>query len=207
MQSALRFRHGLSIARVWIATGVWLVLAVTGSAVLTRYAYQPSMAAEPPAEWPRGTSIRRAAEGATLVMMVHPQCGCTPASLEELARLMARNGGRVEAHVVFLLPEGYAEGWARTGLWKSAREIPGVDTSIDAGGREIARFGAWTSGQTLLYDAAGALRFSGGITEARGHAGDNPGLDALERALRPGIGPALRSAVFGCSLRTRRGDS
>ena len=207
MQSARRFRHRLSIARVWIATGVWLALAVTGSAVLTRYAYQPSMAAEPPAEWPRGTSIRRAASGATLVMMVHPQCGCTSASLEELARLMARNGGRLEAHVVFLLPKGYAQGWERTGLWRSASEIPGVDTSIDAGGREIARFGAWTSGQTLLYDAAGALRFSGGITEARGHAGDNPGLDALEQALRTGTGPAVRSAVFGCSLRMRRGIS
>ena len=52
----------------------------------------------------------------------------------------------------------------------------------DDDGAEARRFGAETSGQTLLYDARGALAFSGGITGARGHAGDNAGRASLRRA-------------------------
>ena len=37
------------------------------------------------------------------------------------------------------------------------------------------RFGAETSGQTLLYDRDGRLLFSGGTTGSRGHDGDNAG--------------------------------
>ena len=32
---------------------------------------------------------------------------------------------------------------------------------------------AWTSGETMLYDASGRLVFAGGITGSRGHGGDN----------------------------------
>jgi hypothetical protein len=47
--------------------------------------------------------------------------------------------------------------------------------------------------------AAGVLRYSGGITGARGHAGDNAGLRALTTALeRPS--PGVAGPVFGCPL-------
>jgi len=65
----------------------------------------------------------------------------------------------------------------------------------------------------LLYDAAGALRFSGGITAARGHEGDSMGaaailslLSAASPAVTAALAPearqtALRAApVFGCPL-------
>lgn len=202
--------HWLRFTRrraVGIAAIVWLALGIAGSAALARYAYTPASAAEPPVHWPAGTSISHAAGVPVLVMLAHPQCGCTAASLEELARFMVGERGRVEANVVFLRPEGYPEGWERTRLWKSANEIPGVHTRVDVGGREAGLFGSWTSGQTLLYDAKGELRFSGGISEGRGHAGDNAGLDALRRAAQFPGGGVLRSSVFGCSLRTPHGVS
>ncbi len=71
----------------------------------------------------------------------------------------------------------------------------------DIQGREALRFGAATSGQTLLYDASGRLLFSGGITPARGHAGDNDGSDALLELLSGGSGRHHQTPVFGCSLR------
>jgi hypothetical protein len=58
-----------------------------------------------------------------------------------------------------------------------------------------------TSGQVLLYDASGRLRFRGGIRPSRGHEGDNTGRRALEALLLgDGAAPPLSTAVFGCPL-------
>ena len=50
----------------------------------------------------------------TLVMLAHPRCTCTRASLAELAELMARVTQRPKAYVVFIKPGGVAEQWERT---------------------------------------------------------------------------------------------
>jgi hypothetical protein len=57
-----------------------------------------------------------------------------------------------------------------------------------------------TSGQTVLYDNEGALLFSGGITGARGHAGDNAGRTSLVELLNRGAAGRSRTSVFGCPL-------
>jgi hypothetical protein len=82
------------------------------------------------------------------------------------------------------------------------RAIPGVPSVDDEGGVEAKRFGVATSGHVLLFDRAGRLLFSGGITPARGHEGDSLGRDALIERLagtRTISGPAT-SPVFGCPL-------
>jgi hypothetical protein len=90
--------------------------------------------------------------------------------------------------------------WVQSDLWVTASSIPGVHVLRDVDGADARRFGAWTSGQTLLYDAQGRLRFSGGITDARGHEGDNAGRASLESILFHGETPAARTSVFGCGL-------
>ena len=58
--------------------------------------------------------------------------------------------------------------------------------------------GATTSGHVLLYDAGGVLRFAGGITDGRGHEGDNAGLDAALALLRghvPEVDKAAASTI------------
>jgi hypothetical protein len=60
---------------------------------------------------------------------------------------------------------------------------------------------AWTSGETMLYDASGRLVFAGGITGSRGHGGDNAGEDAVVAALLGGSGGASEAPVYGCALR------
>ena len=111
----------------------------------------------------------------TLVLLAHPQCSCTRATLEELGEVLARAEHRPKTYVVFLKPSSFANGWEMTDLWQTAARLPDVTVVRDDDGREASRFGAATSGQTLLYDTRGALLFSGGITGARGHAGDNAG--------------------------------
>ena len=60
---------------------------------------------------------------------------------------------------------------------------------------------ALTSGSCFLYDAHGKLLFSGGITSARGHEGDNAGRDAIVKLVHGRPAPQQQTDVFGCALR------
>ena len=73
----------------------------------------------------------------------------------------------------------------------------------DENGVDATVFDAATSGQTLLYDADGRLIFSGGMTGARGHSGDNAGRTALTALLTDGRSATSQTSVFGCLLGTR----
>jgi hypothetical protein len=145
-------------------------------------------------------------------MAVHPHCPCSRASIGELAILMAHSGGRIAGFVIFVEPPGFGESWTKSDLWSSAGLIPGVIRIIDRGS-EANLFRAATSGQTMVYDGRGRLVFRGGITAARGHFGDNAGVDAIVALLNapafPGLGRrsmaqriayADNTAVYGCPL-------
>jgi hypothetical protein len=189
-----------------IAGAAWLLAVATGMTVLWRYSTAPGIPAAPPAEWPRESRIRPSPDLATLILLAHPRCPCTRASIEELDRLMARLDGRLVAHVLFVTPTDAPDGWERTDLWRSAAAIPGVDVVRDEDGAEARRFHSPTSGQVILYDAAGRLRFSGGITAARGHAGDNLGRSAIVELLEGDSPTATATPVFGCSLLEAHGS-
>jgi hypothetical protein len=62
------------------------------------------------------------------------------------------------------------------------------------------QFHATTSGQTLLYSPAGSLMFSGGITAARGHEGDNVGESTIVALLTGKPTDVVRTPVFGCPI-------
>jgi len=133
-------------------------------------------------------------------MFAHPRCPCTRASIGELESLLARCAGQVSAHIVFLKPAGVDEHWLKTDLWRRAAAIPGVTVHTDDGGVEARRFRSETSGNVLLYDQTGRLLFQGGITMSRGHAGDNPGRNAIIALLQHEKPQQSRTPVFGCSL-------
>jgi hypothetical protein len=78
--------------------------------------------------------------------------------------------------------------------------IPGVTTLVDRDGTQASLFRAYTSGQVVLYDSQGQLRFRGGITESRGHVGDNAGRSAIEAIVNTGNTPTDHTVVFGCPL-------
>lgn len=181
---------------------LWLVAVVAGAGALLVYEYTPGKsAAGVPENWSASSRIPTVPDRPTLVMFAHPKCPCTRASIGELAALMTRCQGRVNAQVVFFRPEGTAEDWAHTDLWQSAAQIPGVTVRSDEGGKEALRFQAVTSGHVVVYDTLGHLAFSGGITEARGHSGDNEGRDAVVAILNEKGGANPGTQVFGCSLR------
>jgi hypothetical protein len=185
-----------------IAAGtIWFLTVGAGVAVLWNYENTPgATAAAAPDQWPENSHIQRATNRATLVMMVHPHCPCTRASVGELARLMAQAQGRVTAYVLFAKPPNLSKDWEQTDLWETATAIPGVSVMRDDDGVEARRFHAATSGQTMLYDKNGNLLFSGGITGARGHEGDNAGRSAIVSLLTTGEADDWNTPVFGCAL-------
>jgi hypothetical protein len=113
---------------------------------------------------------------------------------------MAQTQGRLTAYVLFLKPAGSPDDWEKSDLWQSAAGIPDVTVVLDDNGDEARRFHALTSGQTVVYDRAGRLLFSGGITRSRGHSGDNQGRSAIVSILNAEQVDQTETAVFGCPL-------
>ncbi|MBD0372893.1 MAG: RedB protein [Pyrinomonadaceae bacterium] len=179
---------------------LWLALVGVGLRVLWAYENSPGESANPPVLWPTESRIQREQNRATLVMLVHPHCPCTRATMNELAGIMAHAQGRLTAYVLFLKPEGFSEDWEKTDLWQTAASIPGVHVMVDERGAEARLFNSSTSGQTILYDATGLLLFSGGITGSRGHSGDNAGRSAIVSLVNEGTADRAETSVFGCPL-------
>lgn len=194
---SMRFNKG----RFFLITAcaVWVLMIGVGLALLWDYENAPGPTAVPPSQWPPDSRIHLATDRATLIMLAHPHCPCTRASIGELARLMAQAQSRVTAYALFLKPASSSEDWEKTDLWQSAAGIPGVIVVVDDG-VEAQRFHAVTSGQTVLYDAEGHLLFSGGITGSRGHSGDNAGRSAIVSLLNTGEAERAETSVFGCAL-------
>jgi hypothetical protein len=184
---------------------LWAISVGAGTFALTNYSVAAGEAAVAPVQWPPASSIKPNGQRFTLAMLVHPHCPCSRASLGELAKLMSRVGDHVEAHVFFIRPKNFEEEWERTDLWNSALQIPGVHAQVDPQGREAALLGAKTSGQVVLYSPEGTLKFSGGITPARSHMGDNQGATSIEAAVRNGAKSPTNSVVFGCELFDQEG--
>jgi len=195
-------RNRMARRRRWplVVSALWLVLVAAGMAALAGYSAAPGAAATAPAAWPAQSRLAREPGAPTLVMLLHPLCPCSQASVAELERLMAKLQGRLRAHVLFVVPRGGDESWEGGRLRSRAAAIPGAQVLDDPDGAETRLFGGFTSGQTLLYDARDQLRFAGGITDARGHEGGNFGVDAVLDAVLADRRELATTPVFGCAL-------
>jgi hypothetical protein len=184
----------------------WIAVVAFGLGFLLRYESTPGRVGVVGPSWPVTSSIQRSGPNPTLVMLAHPHCPCTRASVGELAQIVADTQGKLNAYVLFTKPQGAGADWDDTELRRTAAAIPGVTVLTDADGNEARRFGAETSGHTLLFDPKGMLLFSGGITASRGHAGRNAGESAIIAAVNGQRSDRARTPVFGCSLIRQPGE-
>ena len=179
---------------------LWFTLVSCGIAFMWNYQSTPGVQGNPPSQWPQESRIKSIPQVPTLVLAIHPHCPCSRATIGELALLMAHTQGLVNANVLFVKPWGFSEDWEKTDLWRSAASIPGVKVMTDERGVEAALFRSQTSGQAMLYDVQGRLVFSGGMTDSRGHSGDNAGRSAILSLLTTGTAINKEAPVFGCPL-------
>jgi len=182
----------------WIAAIAWLALAAAGFLVLARYASTPGGSDPAVARrWPDASRLDPPASRPVLVLFLHPECPCSRATVEGLARVIARAPDAYDASALFVPPATAA---GTSGLREAAARIPGLRLLEDPGGAEAAHFGARTSGTVAVYGVDGGRLFFGGITAARAHEGDSDGSGAL-LALARGATPArTETPVYGCGL-------
>ncbi|HWM24132.1 MAG TPA: hypothetical protein VNP98_04860 [Chthoniobacterales bacterium] len=181
---------------------LWIATVAFGLQTLFQYENTPGRVGALPRAWP-ASQIERSGDRPTLIMVAHPRCPCTRASVSELAQIMARLQGKIAAYVLLVKPKEAGRDWEETDLVRSAEAIPGVKVLLDPDGVEARRFGAETSGHTQLFGADGRLLFSGGITASRGHAGDNAGESAILALVNNQTPPQTETLVFGCALANR----
>ena len=178
----------------WIVPVVacgWVVgLAIAARAVF-HDATDPGTSGATVETWPRSSSLTPSPRGATAVVFVHPECPCSRATIHELVE--ATRDLPTAAAKVIVVFEGRGDG----DLWRDAGRTPRLERVLDVGG-EGARFGAQTSGFTVVYDAGARLVFHGGITGSRGHVGTNVGSTRFRAALAGT--PSGQHPVFGCAL-------
>lgn len=135
----------------------------------------------------------------TLVIAIHPMCPCTSSSLYELERLVAKFDQPVQCVIYVYEPEDQGE-WFERARQRVANRFPGALIIKDENGKHAQSVGAITSGSVVLYSPSGEPLFWGGITSARGHAGDNLGSDAI-LAITNNVEPLVRTTpVYGCQI-------
>jgi len=178
---------------------VWAGTVAAAFEAIRRFESTPGEAATAPVSWPAKSSIHRKGEEWTLVMLVHPHCSCSRASISELQAVIEKSPASLQPYVLVYRPSDAKPGWEKTDVFESATRLRRVHVLIDADGREADTFGGFTSGQTFLYDGKGKLRFEGGITLLRGHAGLNRGRADLIQITSAGQGNGSHP-VFGCAI-------
>ncbi len=175
------------------------VLSCTVALAIHESQWSPEASGPSVAFWPQA----RWSSGYTLLLFLHPKCPCSGATVEELNRLLTHCGGKLNVQAFVFQPRSQPQSWAQTALVQTLKRIPKVTVSFDIDAQLARRMGAIASGQVLLYDPAGHLQFSGGITPSRGHAGDNDGEEAVVAHVLNQDVPAARvsrTPVFGCAL-------
>jgi hypothetical protein len=178
----------------------WGFTILAGFVYLLDYENTPGAAADSQMRWPLDSHLALDGIRPTVIMAIHPHCACSRTSISELAETCARRPGAAAVHVLFYKPAEFPEGWERTDTWRETATIKDVELHCDEGGVECRRFAALTSGQVMVFSPRGDLLFMGGVTRARGHAGGNPGREALLSILTTGRSESTSSPVFGCAL-------
>ena len=186
--------------KIILFSALWFAAICFGFVALLRYENRPNEANVALRTWPAQSKLPLNKNVSTLILFGHPKCPCTRATLGELSLLIARCSNKVAAAVIFTKPADVGDNWVDTDLWRSAEAIPGVTVLRDDSGVEARRFGAVTSGEVMLYARDGKLLFHGGITDARGHAGDNEGRTAIALLLEGKPCNTTTTPVFGCRL-------
>ncbi len=156
-----------------------------------------------PGKQPVGEPGLRAADPGrwTLLMVVHPDCPCTKASLRNLAAIVETTRLPLKVQIVAAMPQRYDGPKSNLTL---ARGIPKATVTVLDADVAIQRHGALTSGHLFVFDPDRRLVYSGGVTPARG-AEDATSSIRWFRALVEQRAVASSAPTYGCSLTSFEG--
>jgi hypothetical protein len=183
---------------------VWIAIAVAGWYGISAYGFNgdPQATAHIVPYWPTDSTIARMTDRPTLVLFLHPKCPCSRATVGELERLpvLAPSDALPDICVVAAAPRSTGDLWWSSPFLARAARLPNTRLVRDPGGVETELFGARVSGTVLLFDPAGKRLYAGGVTMARGHAGDNVGLQAVTELLVDHHADVAPIPPLGCEM-------
>ena len=182
-----------------ILSVLWSIALLCGFILIAWYTNRAGEASFPPRSLSKTMPISLNQQY-QLLMFIHPKCACSRSSIRELERLISRCPDSISCTFFCYLPSKKASQWSNSDIIKSTRSIPDSKTIYDIDGMWAKKFDAKTSGQVLLYDSAGMLLFSGGITAGRGHEGENTGRSFITNVVRNNSNESMQCPVFGCPI-------
>ena len=183
-----------------LTLSAWIVLIIGGTLAITAYSNTPGVRPETVACWPETSTLTRSEDSPTVVLFLHPKCPCSVSTLREMERALSGNSDQVEVQIGLFCPPNEPDEWTKTSLSKFAEHLKPGSTFIDRSAVEARRFGVLTSGHVLVFSASGKILFSGGVTAAKGHDGENRGGLALRSLCRGDDLPLIEQPVFGCPI-------
>jgi hypothetical protein len=186
--------------------GLWILALIPGVRYLLRFETATGKQGIAPSGWNSSVLPSGNPHLPTLLVALHPKCSCSNATLTELEEAAQTFHTPYNAILLVDPPQGSTFDWQKISSYREAQKALHATVVLDAGGNLAADFGAFTSGDVLLYSAEDvharrSLLFSGGVTGGRGMVGENRGVEALEAAFHnPGSNSRFSSPVFGCGL-------
>jgi len=184
--------------KIGMLTALWGLVVSIVFFSMVKYQNSASVVFEHPQELPQQFAMSEGRD--VLIMALHPHCPCSRASLGEMQKLQTKLDEKVRVVVLVYIPDGQDKEWSE-GFSIAQMNQMNLEVHYDTDGRICRELGLNTSGETLLYDANGTLRFSGGITASRGHAGSNYGIEFIQDAIRGEEPERAETPVFGCAIR------
>ncbi|MFN0206590.1 MAG: hypothetical protein ACKVS6_09805 [Planctomycetota bacterium] len=195
-------RNLLTKSSIYSAAAAWFLLVIAGFAVLVKFSTTPGPNITVPVTMPECVPVALDHKHFNLLVFMHPHCPCSAATIGELARVAARCGDRLVISVFFYTDRAqvFGDEWARSELWDAAAAIKNIYIQSDDRGAVAEMFSVQTSGHAILYNSRGELVFHGGITSARGHSGDNRGVDAIYQSVFNNNEMLQITPAFGCPI-------
>jgi hypothetical protein len=182
---------------VWIGIGViWVAALVVCMDWAMKYESTPGRAASrAPLETPK------AGDRWTVVVVAHPLCPCTAASLRALRALAAKHSDELKCEVVFAGDRPVEP----SDSMRTADVIATAKVRWMTAQKAEEEYGTYTSGQAFVYDPNGKLVYSGGLTPGRGVEQPRYALELFDNILARGQA-TKPTPVFGCALREKQDD-
>src|SRR5258708_19848837 len=146
----MRTRSAIVTATIVIAAAIWVGTVGAAVRAIRRFEVTPGRAATAPKSWPADSGLVRNPEAPTLVMLVHPQCSCTRASLQELQAVIEKAPRTMRTYVVVYRPRQAKPGWEQTGTYEAATRLRGTRVIVDDAGPQPKPSRSSTPAQTFL---------------------------------------------------------
>lgn len=198
----------LSLARnLWILFGVWLAVIAGVFLFIFWHDITPSgrLAERQTLNTVANGNLQTALETLNLnpdqlsvLVFIHPECPCTPASLRTLSRLVDECTADFDLQIL-VASYGDTNSLQSTNA-RLAEAIPKATVQPDPNGTIAQSLDAHVSGTICVVAPNNNLLYLGGLTNSRGCETIGPHFQIIKQVIQNRWSAAVTTSVYGCDL-------